>query len=64
MGAVALEVDGKEVKCIPVSNDSSTSCMPVKTMRHKRTISGYCMGIVTHKLPVTVPITVDDNPLN
>ena len=45
VGAVVLEVDGKEIECVSVSNDSNTGYMPVKTMRRKRTISGYCMGI-------------------
>lgn len=54
VGAVVLEVDGKEIECVSVSNDSNTGYMPVKTMRRKRTISGYCMGIVTHELSVTV----------
>mgnify|MGYP000476970688 CR=1 FL=1 len=44
VGAVVLEVDGKEIECVSVSNDSNTGYMPVKTMRRKRTISGYCMG--------------------
>ena len=64
VGAVVLEVDGKEIECVSVSNDSNTGYMPVKTMRRKRTISGYCMGIVTHELSVTVPIPVDGDPLD
>ena len=46
VGAVVLEVDGKEIECVSVSNDSNTGYMPVKTMRRQRTISGYCLGIV------------------
>ena len=64
VGAVVLEVDGKEIECVSVSNDSNTGYMPVKTMRRKRTISGYCMGIVTHELSVSVPIPVDGDPLD
>lgn len=64
VGAVVLEVDGKEIECVSVSNDSNTGYMPVKTMRRQRTISGYCLGIVTHELSVTVPIPVDGDPLN
>lgn len=59
VGAVVLEVDGKEIECVSVSNDSNTGYMPVKTMRRQRTISGYCQGIVTHELSVTVPIPLD-----
>ena len=56
VGAVVLEVDGKEIECVSVSNDSNTGYMPV--------ISGYCLGIVTHELSVTVPIPVDGDPLD
>ena len=64
VGAVVLEVDGKEIECVSVSSDSNTGYMLVKTMRRQRTISGYCMGIVTHELSVTVPIPVDGDPLD
>ena len=36
VGAVGLAVDGKEIECVSVSNDSNTGYIPVKTMRRKR----------------------------
>ena len=59
VGAIVLEVDGKEVECTSFSAQSSTGYMPVKTMRRDRTISGYCTGIITHELTVSVPVRVD-----
>ena len=41
VGAVVLEVDGKEIECVSVSNDSNTGYMPVKTMRRQRLLHGH-----------------------
>ncbi len=59
VGAIVLEVDGKEVECTSFSANSNTGYMPVRTMRRDRTISGYCTGIITHELTVSVPVRVD-----
>ena len=64
VGAVVLEVDGKEIECVSVNVSSNTGYLPVKTMRRKRVISGYCVGVATFELSVTVPIKVDGEELD
>lgn len=59
VGAVVMEIDGKEIECVSVNVSSNTGYLPVKTMRRKRVISGYCLGVATFELSVTVPIKVD-----
>jgi len=60
VGAVVLEVDGKEIECVSVSADAETGRKPVKTMNRKRKIAGYCTGVATYALTLTVPIPVKE----
>jgi predicted ATP-grasp superfamily ATP-dependent carboligase len=59
VGAVVLEVDGREVECTSFSAKESTGKMPVKTMNRRRRIAGYCMGVATYELTVAVPIPIN-----
>ncbi len=61
VGAVVLEVDGQEIECVSVSADAETGRKPVKTMNRKRRIAGYCTGVATYALTLTVPIPVNGN---
>ncbi|MEG2173614.1 MAG: phage tail protein [Desulfovibrionaceae bacterium] len=59
VGAIVLEVDGREIECTSFSAKESTGRMPVKTMNRARRIAGYCTGVATYELSVAVPIPVN-----
>ncbi|WP_297893005.1 phage tail protein [uncultured Desulfovibrio sp.] len=64
VGAVVLEVNGQEVECSSFSDDTDTGRKPVKTMNRKRRIAGYCTGVATYSLTVSVPIPVDGEEMD
>lgn len=64
VGAVVLEVNGQEVECSSFSDDTDTGRKPVKTMNRKRRIAGFCTGVATYSLTVSVPIPVDGEELD
>lgn len=59
VGAIVLEVDGREIECTSFSAKETTGRMPVKTMNRSRRIAGFCTGVATYELTVAVPIPVD-----
>lgn len=59
VGAIVLEVDGREVECLSFSPKENTGKQPVKTMNRSRRIAGWCQGVTTYELSVSVPIPVD-----
>ena len=61
---VVLEVDGQEIECVSFGNDTDTGRKPVKVMTRKRRIGGFCTGIATHSLSISVPIPVDEEELD
>ena len=64
VGAVVLEVDGMEVECVSYSARENTGMLPVKTMNRARRIAGYCVGVRTFELSVTVPIPVNGSEID
>ena len=58
VGAVVLEVDGREVECSSFSVTENTGRQPVKTMNRKRRIAGYSTGVATFEISASVPIPV------
>ena len=64
VGAVVLEVNGQEVECSSFSDDTDTGRKPVKTMNRKRRIAGFCTGVATYSLTVSVPIPVDGEEMD
>ena len=64
VGAVVLEVDGQEIECSSFSVDADTGHKPVKTMNRRRRIAGYCTGVATYSLTVSVPIPIDGDELD
>lgn len=64
VGAVVLEVDGREVECSSFSVTENTGRQPVKTMNRSRRIAGYSMGVATFEISASVPIPVDGEELD
>ncbi len=64
VGAVVLEVDGREVECSSFSVTENTGRQPVKTMNRKRRIAGYSTGVATFEISASVPIPVDGEELD
>ena len=64
VGAVVLEVDGREVECSSFSVTENTGRQPVKTMNRSRRIAGYSEGVATFEISAAVPIPVDGEELD
>ena len=61
VGAIVLEVDGKEVECSSFSPHETTGRRPVRTMNRQGRVMGYCEGTASYDLAVSLPIPVDGN---
>lgn len=61
VGAIIMELDGKEVEVIDIDVTESTGMKPVKVMNRNRLIGGVAKGIKEYSLRVTVPIPFDDD---
>ena len=64
VGAVVLEVDGREVECSSFSVTENTGRQPGKTMNRSRRIAGYSTGVATFEISASVPIPVDGDELD
>lgn len=63
VGAIVLEVDGKEVECTSFSPHETTGRRPVRTMNRQGRVMGYSEGAATYDMAVTLPIPADgDEP--
>lgn len=58
LGAVILEVDGQEIECDSVDVTHDTGRKLVKTMNRTGRAKGFCRGIQTFDIKVTVIIPV------
>lgn len=56
VGAIVLEVDGREAEVVSVSPTSRTGKKPVKTMNRTGRVKGFTRGVEEHELKVTVVI--------
>ena len=63
-GAIVMEVNGTEVEIVSLKPQTTTGRKPVKTMNRKRRIAGYCTGVATYSLTVSVPIPVDGEEMD
>ncbi|MDR5803402.1 phage tail protein [Caballeronia sp. LZ001] len=59
VGAIVLEVDGREAEVVSVSPTSRTGKKPVKTMNRTGRVKGFARGVEEHELKVTVVIPLD-----
>lgn len=64
VGAVVLEVDGREVECASYSVTENTGMQPVKTMNRSRRIAGFSTGVATFEITASVPIPVDGDEID
>lgn len=62
VGAIVIEVDGKEAEVVSFSPASKTGKKPVKTMNRTGRVKGFARGIEEHELKVTVviPLSADE----
>ncbi|HDW3554122.1 TPA: phage tail protein [Escherichia coli] len=56
MGAIVLEVDGQEVEVTSLDVKVTTGNKVVKTMNRTGRAKGYCKGITTYDLTISVVI--------
>ncbi len=61
VGAVVLEVDGREIDCTSLSVQVVTGRSAVKTMNRTRNIAGFKEGVRTYELQLTVVVPKDGN---
>jgi len=59
LGAVVLEVNGKEVEVISVNITDRTGRKPVKTMNRTGRTSGFTQGVGEYELKVTAPVPTE-----
>ena len=63
VGAVILDLDGREVDCTSLSVNENTGRRGVKTMNRTGRIGGYTEGVKSYDLTLTVVIPKDgDEP--
>lgn len=56
VGAVVMEVDGREIDVADIQVTENTGFIPVKTMNRTRRVKGFARGIAEYGLRVTVVI--------
>lgn len=59
LGAIIMEIDGREIEVESVDTTHSTGRKPVKTMNRSGKVAGFAQGIQEFGLRVTVPIPAD-----
>lgn len=64
VGAISMEVDGKEVEIDSLNVKESTGRRPVKTMNRAMRIKGFSRGIVTFDLSVTAVVPLTGTPID
>lgn len=64
MGAVVLEVNGHEVEVTEFSVNNNTGRKLVKTMNSTGRAKGYCEGIETFELSMTVAMPLGDTSID
>ena len=64
VGAVMLEVDGREVECASYSVTKNTGMQPVKTMNRSRRIAGFSTGVATFEITAFVPIPMEGDEID
>jgi hypothetical protein len=64
VGAISLEVDGREIEVATVSPRESTGRKPVRVMTKLGTIAGFSRGIKTYDLRLTAVVPDDGQPVN
>lgn len=64
VGAIVLEVDGKEADVVSVNPTSQTGKKPVRTMNRTGRVKGFARGVESHELKVTVVIPLSGDEID
>ncbi|MCA8183831.1 MULTISPECIES: hypothetical protein [Burkholderia cepacia complex] len=64
VGAIVLEVDGKEAEVVSVNPTSQTGKKPVRTMNRTGRVKGFARGVESHELKVTVVIPLSGDEID
>lgn len=64
VGAISLEVDGREIEVVSVSPRETTGRRPVRTMKKSGTIAGFSKGIKSFELRVTAVVPEEGSPVD
>ena len=61
VGAVTLEIDGREYEVVDLSVTHSTGKKIVKTMNRLGKALGFCQGVETFEIDITAVVPIDDD---
>lgn len=64
VGAVVVEVDGREIEAFSCSPSANTGRKPVKTMNRSQRIAGYTNGVYEYTLDLSVPVEADGDTID
>jgi hypothetical protein len=64
VGAVVLEIDGREYEVIDLTVNHETGKKLVKTMNRKGKALGFCQGVQTWEITLTVAVPKDDTAID
>lgn len=64
VGAIVMEVDGREIDVISVSPRETTGRRPVRTMNRSGYAKGYTEGMPSYDLSVTASIPASGDPID
>lgn len=64
VGAISMEVDGKEVEVSSLNVKQGTGRRAVKTMNRAMRVKGFSRGIVTFDLSVTAVVPLTGTPID
>lgn len=61
VGAIALELDGREYEIVDMSTKHLTGKKLVKTMNRLGIAMGFCRGVETYEIQITAVIPINDD---
>ena len=64
VGAVVVEIDGREIEAFSCSPSANTGRKPVKTMNRTQRIAGYTNGVYEYTLDLSVPVEADGDTID
>lgn len=64
VGAVVMEINGREVEIVSFKPEVTTGRKPVKTMNRRGRVRGYADGITEYTLSVTAAVPFDGTEID
>lgn len=64
VGAIVMEIDGREIEVVSVSPTINTGRKLVKTMNRSGNAAGFARGVTQYELRVTAVVPKDGEPID